>query len=409
MTLSLINLKELGKIDTVQIKIKVCVIFLAILSTPIYGKNLTNSSSIGFQTQIFPEKSTNLRRENYSNNISLSIDTEIEYLKEENKFFFHLFGRADQHDSHRSHIDLREGYYQYLTSNFDLTVGITKVFWGVTESVHLVDVINQTDWLEDIDGEDKLGQPMVRLNIFNEWGDVSVFMLPYFRKRSYFSRFKRLSSALPMSSESRFEKSHASRNIDYAFRYQNYFDNFDIGISHFRGTNREPIISISGDRLLANYFSVTRNALDMQYTLQSWLFKLEILNQRRLGRNYYASVGGFEHTVYGINGRNDLGFLLEYQYDDRDTTYLPTTFSDDDIFIGFRYSINDANDTVFLLGGVQDLEDRTTTYSFEAETRLKSNWKAEVTARVFSNVDPKNSIYSLNKDDFIKIEITNYF
>ena len=145
------------------------------LSVPIYGGTLTNSSSVGLQTEMFYENSPTTHRENYKNNLSLSLDTEIEHSRQNNKYFFHFFGRIDQNDSQRTRIDVREGYYQYLAPNFDLTIGLAKVFWGVTESVHLVDVINQIDWLEDVDGEDKLGQPMVRLNIFQEWGDVAIF------------------------------------------------------------------------------------------------------------------------------------------------------------------------------------------------------------------------------------------
>ena len=379
------------------------------LSVPIYGGTLTNSSSVGLQTEMFYENSPTTHRENYKNNLSLSLDTEIEHSRQNNKYFFHFFGRIDQNDSQRTRIDVREGYYQYLAPNFDLTIGLAKVFWGVTESVHLVDVINQIDWLEDVDGEDKLGQPMVRLNIFQEWGDVAIFILPYFRQRSYFSQFKRLSTSIPIREKAEFEGSLNSRNIDYALRYQNYFANLDIGISHFRGINRQPMISMQEGELVAGYFIVSRNGLDIQYTQDSWLFKLEFLNQRRLGKTYYAGVGGIEHTIYGLNDRHDLGLLFEYQYDDRDPLYLPTTSSNDDIFIGFRYSLNDANDTVLLLGGVQDQKDQTMIYSFEAETRIKSNWKAELTARVFSNVHPNNNMYSIFKDDFIKLQIKNYF
>ena len=41
--------------------------------------------------------------------------------------------------------------------------GVRRVFWGVAESNHLVDVINQTDAIENPDQEDKLGQPMLNL------------------------------------------------------------------------------------------------------------------------------------------------------------------------------------------------------------------------------------------------------
>ena len=54
-------------------------------------------------------------------------------------------------------------------------MGIDKVFWGVIESRHLVDYINQTDGVEDVDGEDKLGQPMINLGLQRDWGDLIFF------------------------------------------------------------------------------------------------------------------------------------------------------------------------------------------------------------------------------------------
>jgi hypothetical protein len=68
------------------------------------------------------------------------------------------FGRADSADDERSHVDLREAYWGIEGSGWDLTAGVSKIFWGVTESRHLVDVINQTDLVESVDEESKLGQ-----------------------------------------------------------------------------------------------------------------------------------------------------------------------------------------------------------------------------------------------------------
>ena len=61
--------------------------------------------------------------------------------------------RTDQ----RTHGDIRELAYVHARVMIgSFVVGIRKEFWGVTEFQHLVDVINQTDGVEDFDGEDKL-------------------------------------------------------------------------------------------------------------------------------------------------------------------------------------------------------------------------------------------------------------
>ncbi|NIP75689.1 MAG: hypothetical protein GTN90_06820, partial [Xanthomonadales bacterium] len=105
----------------------------------------------------------------------------------------------DATQSGRSHADLREANWLRIGDGWDLVAGIDKVFWGVTESRHLVDIVNQDDRVEDIDGEDKLGQPMLNLNLLRDWGTVSLFVLPGFRERAFPDRGDRLRGSLPVA------------------------------------------------------------------------------------------------------------------------------------------------------------------------------------------------------------------
>ena len=97
------------------------------------------------------------------------------------------FARLDLADDRRTHFDVRE-------AKFDLVAGrrgrsrsvLDTVFWGKTEAVHLVDIINQTDGVEDLDDEDRLGQPMVRSRLPDGLSASSrLFYLPYFRERTF--------------------------------------------------------------------------------------------------------------------------------------------------------------------------------------------------------------------------------
>ena len=73
-------------------------------------------------------------------------------------FTFVPFARWDSEDEERKHFDIRELNINHASGDWETLVGIGKVFWGVVESNHLVNIINQTDFLEGVDGEDKLGQ-----------------------------------------------------------------------------------------------------------------------------------------------------------------------------------------------------------------------------------------------------------
>ena len=81
--------------------------------------------------------------------------------------------------SRRTHADLREAYFLIFgeigDGEWELRVGIDQVFWGVTESQHLVDVVNQIDLVEHPNGVSKLGQPMVNITWSSDWGDSGVF------------------------------------------------------------------------------------------------------------------------------------------------------------------------------------------------------------------------------------------
>ncbi len=99
-------------------------------------------------------------------NVSLAIQPEFYHgWLSGSSFTFIPFARLDSADTERTHFDIRELNYLWLTDNWELRFGIRKVFWGVTETQHLVDIINQTDLVEHIDGEDKLGQPMIQLSV----------------------------------------------------------------------------------------------------------------------------------------------------------------------------------------------------------------------------------------------------
>ena len=89
---------------------------------------------------------------------------------------------------------MRELLYQRVFDQAELRVGIGRVFWGVTESYKLVDVINQTDLVENVDREDKLGQPLVNLTFVRDWGALDLYVLPGFRERTYPGREGRLRS-----------------------------------------------------------------------------------------------------------------------------------------------------------------------------------------------------------------------
>ena len=322
------------------------------------------------------------------------------------------FARADSEDSERTHADLREAYWGVEVDDWDLIVGVNKIFWGVTESRHLVDVINQADLVEDIDQEDKLGQPMVNLNLQRDFGRFEFYAMPWFRERSFPGAHGRLGLPLPVDTDNPvYESADAERHLDLAFRYSHYLGNVDIGASVFEGTSREPrfVLAPEGDRLLPVYEQMTQAGVDLQYTSDAWLWKLEAIGRDTRSDAFMAAVGGFEYTFYGVaDSATDIGVLVEYLYDGRNDDSPPTAF-DNDVFLGTRIALNDASDSSILAGIAADVETREFFLSVEAERRFGDNLSVELRLRAFMNAEPGSALYALERDDYLQLRMSWYY
>ncbi len=328
------------------------------------------------------------------------------------------FYRQDGQDRERTHFDLREGYYRFIGDEVQILAGVSKVFWGVTESRHLVDIVNQTDSVEDIDEEDKLGQPMVQVSLLREWGKLDLFVLPYFRERTFPGRSGRLRFD-PVIDTDRplFEDGDDEWNTDFALRYSQYFGDFDVGVSLFSGTSREPLFIARTDAAGNPFFSpfytqINQLGLDVQYTTGSWLVKFEGIVREGQGNTFPAVVTGFEYTLYGVTESGaDLGLLLEILYDGRseNPAVAPVSVQENDIFVGTRLALNDSRDTSILAGAVTDWEDGTTSGLVEAERRLGQNWKGELEARFFVATDPTNFVSAFEDDSLLTLRMTRFF
>lgn len=348
---------------------------------------------------------------------SLVLEPEYYHVTSDNKntFTFRPFAHLDSYDEKRNHWDIRQLDWLYAEDEWEARLGVSKVFWGVTESNHLVDIINQIDAVEGVDGEDKLGQPMVQFGFFKEWGSLRLFYLPYFRTRTFAGADGRLRSEKPVEEDYTTYDSDAGRwNPDVAIRYTNTFGDLDLGLAHFSGTSREPVfverINADGQAVFnPHYDIIDQTSADIQYTKEGWLWKLEAITRTGQGRRFAAFTGGVEYTIYGIVGSNmDLGVLTEYQFDDRSGD-APGTFADNDIFAGLRLTFNDIDDTAILGGFSVDSNTQAMFTFLEAEKRIGNNWKASLDARIFSNIKHDDPEGGFRNDDHLQLTIARYF
>ena len=322
------------------------------------------------------------------------------------------FLRRDSVDEERNLVDLQEACWAWESDSIELLAGVNTVFWGVTESAHLVDIVNQTDAAGDVDGEDKLGQPMVNLTWQQDWGLLSAYVMPYFRERNYPGVDGRLRTPLPVDSDRAvYESSRDENHVDVALRYSHYIGDIDVGLSVFSGTSREPRLIPADDApvLLPHYDQIDQFGVDLQYTRDAWLWKLEAIARNGYSETFAAAVGGFEYTFYQVaQSGADIGVLLEYQYDGRNELE-PFTTADNDVFAGLRLALNDTQDTSLLAGIAYDTVTGETFFNVEAERRIGNSISLEVRMRAFSGAGPQDMTYAVVRDDYVQIRLAKYF
>jgi hypothetical protein len=349
-------------------------------------------------------------------NTSLSGEIEYYHAFDDgiNNFVVTPFFRKDENDENRTHADIRELAWIQYADEYELRVGISKVFWGVTESRHLVDIINQTDNVENIDGEEKLGQPMVNLSyLTDDSGTIDFFLLPYFREREYPSLTGRPRLPLPVDTDNPvYESPDEQHHTDLALRWSHSFDVWDIGISYFDGTARQPrlVPDLDGDGLpilVPHYDQIGQAGIDAQATTEAWLWKLEsIYVDTKNQANYSAAVGGFEYTFVGIfDGDSDIGLISEYLYDQR----ADTQPFQDDIMVGLRWVPNDEHSTEVLFGTIQDLDGGGRTYNLEASRRIAESFVLSGELRAISGAANDPVLDSVANDDYLQVELGYYF
>ncbi|WP_240612736.1 hypothetical protein [Alteromonas flava] len=338
------------------------------------------------------------------------------------------FARVDQHDGERTHFDLREFHWLHLASDWEFIAGISKVFWGQTESLHLVDVINQTDYVDSVDGETKLGQPMLNFSYFSEHGRFSAFVLPYFRERTFAGLDGRVTPPFLIDTDNPlYASDNEQSNIDYALRWQQTYGSLDLGISYFAGTNRDPYLAPSIDpdtgrvKVQPYYSQIQQIAIDALAVVDAWLFKFEGIYRRDEQENvpdalrdqvkdeFFAAVAGFEFTQVGIfNTQYDLGWLVEYQFDEREETAF--VFGQNDLMVGFRIVVNDIDGTEFLIGVVQDLDNSSSYTGFiEASSRITDQWRWKLDGYFFASDDISDPLFFIRREDFIQFTLEYYF
>jgi hypothetical protein len=195
------------------------------------------------------------------------------------------FLRVDLLTGERIRFDLRELSWIGRWKSWELRAGMAELFWGVAESRQVIDVINQRYAVGSARGYEKLGQPLLRLVMIRNWGTLQAILLPRFRERPIEGVAGRLWSPLPVDDDKPVYESPAEADhVDWAVRWSHTLGSVELGVAHFAGTNRDPRFELDVGRpeasiLVPHYDLMSQTSLDVQWTIRSWLWKLEALTR----------------------------------------------------------------------------------------------------------------------------------
>lgn len=319
-----------------------------------------------------------------------------------------LFARHDFSDPSRTHEDIREALWQHFDGEQEWRIGIDEVFWGVTESRHLVDIINQTDYLERIDGDAKLGQPMINWNWQGRRNSVELYFLPYFREAEFPDAGGRFRTPLPVTDAS-YTDGASEDETSAAVRWHYSGLGSDLALSYFEGVSRDPrydVVLQGGQlRIQPTYVGLSQWGLEAQRAVGDWLLKAEAI-YREADTESWAGVTGFEYTFNDTLG-GTTGLLLEYLRDTRE--WVPADTFQDDIFIGIRYASSSLSSTNMLAGFYQDRRHGGRVFKLKLDTRLAQKFKLSLELWRFDGLRQQELASLFQKDDYLEFSLRYYW
>ncbi len=317
--------------------------------------------------------------------------------------------RLANRDSERNLFDFQSLSWTHIGEGWELRSGVRTETWQVVESAHLVDILNQIDATGDVDGEDKLGQPMLNLVWYRDWGSLELYALPGFRERLLPGEDGRLLLPIPYDTKSAdYESGAENLRTDAAFRMSALLGEWELALTHFSGTSRDPLFNFVNGELRPFYPVIDQSGLELQYAAGDWLWKFEAAGRSGFGKRYTAAAGGFEYTYSGITySGHDLGFLLEYLFDDRGQDAA----LNNDVFLALRWSLNDLEGTELLAGVIADADSGEYLAVAEFSRRFASVWRVSADVRWFGGPSQRadQQLGFLYEEDYVSIELTRFF
>ena len=308
--------------------------------------------------------------------------------------------------------DIKEANVNFENSTWSFLLGSTEEFWGKTETLNPVDIINSNNYDEGLSKPNKLGEVMIKANREIGIGDLSIYYLPNFRPNKYPSKKSRLNLPIEVNDDEANYVNGADKNMQqFALRFSGYYEDLDFGISVFEGISRDPFFTFVSGKMVPSYSKISQYGIEVQQLLGEWIVKGEFINregQQNISgslKDYSSGVVGLERSLYGlIDGNTDLTFFLEYAKDSRGVSAHQS--NQNDVFLVNRITLNDIHDTSISFAISRDLNTDSGIFNSIISRRIFGLFKTDL--EVFIPLDLKNDIHltSSSKDRSLGMNVS---
>ena len=332
------------------------------------------------------------------------------------------FGRWDARDSKRNLAAVEEAFVQWKRDRLRVRLGADIVNWSATEAFHPADVLNARNLDSDIENFEKLGEPMLALQLgVGEATQLQLLLMPMYVDSAFPSPHSRLNLGPPgtdlQDRARRFDRhgdSTSSRyGMQYALRVQRTIGSAEVAahfMEHLDRLQGLPVLDL-GDGKPALVFQTQRQlGITYQQAFENGvLAKVEAAwnRFRQPGdpaavaraaniafagepfpdRDHALYAGGLEYAVE--HGWGASTFVLEGQaIAGVDRAFWPTlTLFPRNALLGYRLALSTADSRELRVAFIVNLDEPAQKFvNLAWEQRLGEQMKLRVGARFFTGV-----------------------
>ena len=369
----------------------------------------------------------------HDNSFTAKQTLELEYTEDKLTLYAQLYAQEAYYDllntskqTKRTFARIDELYMKLDYEDDSIEVGKSIKFWGALELRNIVDVFNPNEFRDDMFKTNKLGAWNTSYTHYTDSGELSLIIkvaeqeqrMAAFPYTYYlFSEEVSYDSNLVTSSNEHRPSVYLTYSgttdtqyaLDYAFIYENGYDSQ----RYFSSIINQPA-TYQQHAYIVNKF-MTYNTL----VVGSTLIKLEALyavaEEKAPISDYSHIAFGIEHTIENFYDSAALGLIVEYY---KYNTYESGKYNDlqlfqtmqNDLFIGARYTLNNANDTSVVGGIIHDSEYNEQTYYVKLESRLMDGFRLELDYYYIEPSKKEKTAYAyLGRHQRIGLNIAYYF